>query len=122
MAAIQIDAQLVEKLQQLAAERSMTVDQFLEEALSNYLRQGEQQEMEYNVQVFQEKLGELRQSYGDEFVAISAGAIVDHDKDFQAIHYRIRQQYGRQPVLIRQVAAPEREWAFRSPRIERSSP
>ena len=45
--------------------------------------------------------------------AIHNGKVVDHDQDFQSLHSRIRQRFGRQPVLLRRVEAePERVWTF----------
>lgn len=118
MSALQIDTRLVEKLEQLAAERSIPVEQFVEEAVSTYLRQTEQHEIAQNILAYEEKLAELRRLYADQFVAIHSSEMVDHDRDFQALHQRIRQQYGSRPVLIRKVGESERQWTFRSPRFE----
>jgi len=61
----------------------------------------------------------LVKEYLAKYVAIHDGAVVDHDEDFQALHARIRQKYGRQPVLLRRVEPePERVLTFRSPSVE----
>lgn len=66
---------------------------------------------------------ELAEKYLGQYVAIHNGKVVDHDKDFHSLHSRIRQRFGRQPVLLRRVEAePERVLAFRSPRLERGQP
>jgi hypothetical protein len=67
-----------------------------------------------------EQHSQLLPEFRNEHVAFHQGKLVDHDKDFQALHRRIRQQFGRQPVLLRQVTGEaERTWTFRSPRLER---
>jgi hypothetical protein len=55
-----------------------------------------------------------------QYVAVHNGQLIDYDEDFQALHNRIRQQYGRRPVLLRQVTRePVRVLLMRSPRLER---
>ena len=110
---------LAQKIQQAAAERSMDVETFIEAAMQNYLRQLEQDELQKNVAAFERLLPTLQQEYGDEYVAIASGAVVDHDQSFQAIHRRVRSRFGRQPVLIRQANAGERILDFRSTQGQR---
>ena len=43
---------------------------------------------------------EDRQHYGEEFVAVYNGQVVDHDVEQRTLYLRIRQQFGRKPVLI----------------------
>ena len=122
MADIHLDAHLVHRLERLAAQRSLPLDRFLDEALTAYLRQSETQELQANIRFFQDKLVEFSQAYPGEYVAIYSNQLVDHDPDFQAIHRRIRQRFGRQPVLIRCLAADgERVLTFRSPHFERAT-
>lgn len=110
---------LAQKIQQAAAERSMDVETFIEAAMQTYLRQLEQDEMQKNIATFERLLPSLQQKYGDEYIAISNDAVVDHDQSFQAIHHRIRERFGHQPVLIRQPNADERILDFRSTQEKR---
>ena len=121
MAEIHLDIHLIERLEQVAAQRSVTVNQFLEEAISSYLRQIEQQEMAKNIQAFNTRQAEINQAYADAYVAFYAGELVDHDCDYLALHHRIRERFGRRPVLIRQSGTEsERSWTFRSPHFEQA--
>ncbi len=54
------------------------------------------------------------------YVAIHNGEVVDNDTDVRALHLRIRQQFGRIPVLLRQVMTEKepRDLIFRSPKFE----
>ncbi len=123
MSDLHLDDQLVEQLEQLAARRSMDVNEFLAEAVRSYLRQIEQEAMQENITAFSTLQADLLKNYRNEYVAIHQGKLVDHDSDFQTLHSRIRRQFGRQPVLLRHVSAEtERTWTFRSPRFTRPAP
>jgi len=95
-------------------------DELLETAVRAYLRQVEREQIETEAAAFRVMHDELRRQFLGQYVAIYRGEVVDHDLDFQLLHSRIRQRYGRQPVLLRRVEIePERAMTFRSPRFER---
>ncbi len=120
MADLHIDSLLLEKLKQTAQERSMSVDEFLEKAVHNYLRQLEEDELQRNIEAYNKLHPGLVKDYYGQYVAVHAGKLVDHDADFPVLHRRVRQQFGRQPVLLRRVTQEnETVWTFRSPRFER---
>ena len=62
----------------------------------------------------------LVDEYAGDYVAIHDGEVVDHDPDVRALHLRIRQRYGRAPILLRQVTEEieQQDMVFRSPRVE----
>ena len=65
------------------------------------------------------RLPEERQSYQGEFIAIYNQKIVDHDPDQRSLYLRIRERFGRSPVLI--VHADWEEppvYTIHSPRLE----
>jgi len=118
MVQIGIHPDLAKQIVSVAQERSVTTEVVVEEALRSYLRQAEQRQLWNEVEAFRSMFDELRQRYPDQFVAIYSGKLVDHDPDFQSLHRRIRQRFGRNPVLIRRVEnSPERTLNFRSPRF-----
>ncbi len=120
MADVHIDSLLLEKLKQTAQGRSMSVNEFLEKAMQSYLRQLEEEELNRNIEAYGKLYPGLVKEYFGQYVAVHAGKLVDHDTEFPVMHRRIRQQYGRQPVLLRRVTQDnETVWTFRSPRFER---
>jgi predicted transcriptional regulator len=122
MASIHLDTELIKRLQAAAQERSMSVEASLDEAVRAYLRQLEAEEMKKNIAVFEAKHSELLRNYSGWFVAIHAEKVVDKDEDYLKLHRRIRQRYGYQPVLIRQVLSEsERTWIFHSPTTDLTS-
>ena len=46
------------------------------------------------------RLASERQRYQGQFVAVKDGQVIDQDADRRALYLRIRQRFGRQPVLI----------------------
>lgn len=123
MSTITVQAQLVEQLEQAASERSMMPEELLETALRDYLRQLDRDKIKTEAEAFRDLHSALLKEYPGQYVAIHNGELVDHDEDFQALHRRVRQRFGRQPVLLRQVGPePERVWTFRSPQFERGQP
>lgn len=110
---------LWEQLQQTADEQKMDVIALVETAIQTYLRQVERDQIEAEAEAYQKLHPMLTQKYLGRYVAVHHGQVIDHDKDFQQLHTRVRQRFGRRPVLLRRVEeAPEREIVFRSPSLE----
>lgn len=123
MSTVALRPQLVEQLKQIAAERAVTPEELLETTVRTYLRQIEREKIKAEAEAFRSMHAELAKKYLGQYVAIHNGKVVDHDEDFQSLHSRIRQRFGRQPVLLRRVETePERVLVFRSPRLERGQP
>ncbi len=123
MPTITLQPQLIEQLKQIAAEQAVRPEELLETAVRTYLRQLEREKIQAEAEAFHSMHAELAGKYLGQYVAIHSGKVVDHDEDFQSLHSRIRQRFGRQPVLLRRVEAePERVLVFRSPQLERGQP
>ncbi len=123
MPIVTLRPQLLEQLKQVAAEHSVRPEELLETAVRTYLRQLDREKIKAEAEAFCSMHAELAEKYLGQYVAIHNGKVVDHDKDFQPLHSRIRQRFGRQSVLLRCVEAePERALTFRSPRFERGQP
>ncbi len=120
---ITLQPRLVEQLEQVAVQRSVEAKELVEAAVRAYLRQMEREKIKAEAEAFCSMHAELAEKYLGQYVAIHGGKVVDHDEDFQTLHSRIRQLFGRQPVLLRQVEVePERVLTFHSPRLERGQP
>ena len=60
-----------------------------------------------------------RNKYGDEFVAVHNGRVIDHDPDRLTLYRRMRAQLGNTPALITPAGAPSpREFLLLSPRLD----
>ena len=123
MSTITLQPRLVEQLEQVAVQRSVEAEELIEAAVRAYLRQMERETIKAEAEAFRSMHAKLAEKYLGQYVAIHGGKVVDNDEDFQALHGRIRQRFGRQPVLLRQVEIEaERVLTFRSPRLERGQP
>jgi hypothetical protein len=121
MLMLTLQPELIEQLESVAVERSVMPDELLEAAVRAYLRQVEREQIKTEASAFRTQCDNLRRQFMGHYVAIYHGEVVDHDPDFQALHSRIRQRYGRQPVLLRRVEIePERMLVFRSPHLEQN--
>jgi predicted transcriptional regulator len=122
MTVITLPPTLMQQLEQIAVEQTTSSAALLETAVRAYLRQVERDQIKAEANTFRALHAELVASYLGQYVAMRHGQIVDYDLRFRDLHTRVRQRFGRQPVLIRRVEErPERELIFRSPRVERTN-
>ncbi len=123
MSILTLQPELMEQLASVAVERSVMLDELLATAVRAYLRQVEREKIEAEAIAFRALHAKLVKQYLGQYVAIHNSAVIDHDQDFQTLHARVRQRFGRQAVLLRRVEVePEPTLVFRSPRFEQSRP
>jgi hypothetical protein len=123
MSTVALQSSLMEQLEQVASEQDLMPDELLETALQAYLQKLAREKIKAEALAFQTMHPELVKDYLGQYVAMHKGKVVDHDPDFQALHRRVRQRFGRQAILLRRVeATPEHEMVFRSPRFQRDQP
>lgn len=121
MSTIVLEPTLMQRVQEAATTQTIPPEQLIDRAVRTYLRQLDRERIKIEAQAFQVQHAEIAKSYLGQYVAIYNRQLVDHDAEFEALHARIRQKYGQQPVLLRRVeAVPERELVFRSPRLEKA--
>jgi len=108
--------------QELAASRRCAIDHLLLEQISviepALAIHPQRALMEREVKAFEAMHDQLWQNYPEEYVALYAGKVVDHDRDEQALVARIEAQFPAEVVLIRQVLPTlPADLVFRSPRF-----
>lgn len=111
---------LLDTIEQVAVSQNLSADEILDRAVREYLDRWTSQKIRSEQEAFVKLHPNLVNTNFGEYVAIHNGALVDHDEDHRTLHLRIRQKYGRMPVLLRQVTKdsnpPTLYW--RRPRIE----
>ncbi|MCL4266375.1 MAG: hypothetical protein KJ069_24435 [Anaerolineae bacterium] len=118
LAQIQLDSDLVASLEEVTQRQGENVEEVLTELVQQYLRQARRDKIRREMAWYQQSHAALKTSYLGEHVAIHEGQVVDHDKDVAALAQRIRQRYGRMPILITQITAdPVPEFTIRRPRL-----
>ena len=71
--------------------------------VENYVRDKQRRKIDKEIAAFETMHVELKRKYLGEWVAIDQGQLVDHDADRVKLYKRVRAQFGRKSVLIRQV-------------------
>lgn len=115
---VPLDPDLVEALRQITAEQGVSLKSVLSDLVRNYVREARREKIGAESERFQAMHAELKKKYLGQHVAVHEGQVVDHDSDPRALVRRIRQRFGRAPILVTQVEEkPVREFVIRSPRL-----
>ncbi len=100
MPTITLDQNVYKRLKEAAEEHETTADALLEDAARQYLWELERQKISEESELFRQQYPELKQKYLGRYIAMHQGKVVDHDVDEDALWQRVRERYGRTPVLI----------------------
>ena len=109
MPTVTLNSHVYSRLQEAAEERETTPEALLEDAARQYLWELERQKISEESALFRQQHPELKKKYLGEYIAFHQGKVIDHDPDEAALWKRVRQRYGRTPILIVQVGeTPDR--------------
>ncbi len=104
------------QLLQNATYSATSVDQLLNQAVEEFLLNQQRAKIDAEVAAFVTLHPELWRTRAGQWVAIHNGKLVDADPDRVALYRRVRDLYGKVPVLIREVTTdPEQEIWLRTP-------
>jgi ferric iron reductase protein FhuF len=79
----------------------------------------EWEKLQSEMDAFQAQLPVLLARYGDQYVAMHEGQVIDHDTDLRTLHSRVYARMGSVPVLLQKVTeAPTPDILVRGPRLE----
>ncbi len=107
------------QLERVATQYNVDANTLFDEALKRQRRYLEERKIEREKQAFLQNHADWKQTYLGQIVAVHHGIIIDTDADMNRLHQRIRQQYGREAILIRRVEEePDRPLMMRSPRLD----
>ncbi len=121
METIELKPELRETLEQVAQQQSSTVNALVNHAVEDYLREQQRAKLDREIAAFESMHPTLREKHWGEWVAVHQGNLIDHDRDLSALYRRVRAQYGKTSVLIRQVTfIPNEEVWLRTPSTGKS--
>lgn len=103
MPTITLDPTLYRWVEQAAQETQTTPEEVLVEALRRHLWELDRRKIAEESKAYRRQHADLKARYLGQYIAMLKGEVVDHDADFQALWQRVRQRFGRTPVLITQV-------------------
>jgi Family of unknown function (DUF5678) len=116
MSVITLRPDLVTTLEQDALQAQKSVSDFVNDAIAYYIQARQQEKLTSEIAAYESFHTELKQKYLGQWVAIHNQQLVDHDVDRVSLYRRIRQQYGKTSVLLRQVEEyPAAEIWWRTP-------
>jgi plasmid stability protein len=117
-----LPTELVREAKAAAARRGKSLTAFVSEALTRSLRVGNAPSDEPDVLAddiawYQRNRSKLLQRYRGEYVAIVDRAVVDHDRDFNALAERVFGRFGYRSIYMPRVQREEVVVRIRSPRL-----
>jgi hypothetical protein len=115
---VTLDAELVEALKEATEQQGTNIEAVIETLARQYLRDARRQVIREEFDYYRSHHAELKARYLGQHVAIHAGQVVDHDTNPLALVERVRQRFGRIPILFAQVAdEPQQDYTLHSTRL-----
>jgi predicted methyltransferase len=118
MTILQISEKLAWEIQTEAKERGLAVEAFLQKSLQRERTLANRRKIEQEQAWWFHLPLSKRARYEGEFVAIHNQQVIDHSKNENALHKRIRTKYGKTPILIMPAEGPKNINIY-SPRLIR---
>jgi len=117
-----LPTELVREAKAAAARRGTSLTAFVSEALTRSLRvenapSDEPDILADDIAWYQRNRSKLLQRYRGEYVAIVDRAVVDHDRDFNALAERVFGRFGYRSIYMPRVQREEVVVRIRSPRL-----
>ena len=100
MPTIVVEPALYSRVEETALEYQSDVGEVFARAARFYLWELDRRKISEESKIYRRRHAELQAQYLGQYIAMRDGQVVDHDDDFQVLHQRIRQRFGRTPVMI----------------------
>ncbi len=111
------EASLVDEVRRISAQEGLDTETFLAEAIRRHLATFRQKKLVAETEAWYRLPATERQRYTGQYVAVFQGQVIDSDADRLTLYYRVRQNLGRQTVLITEGGdQPLPVYRVRSPR------
>lgn len=119
MPTVAIEPDLYTRIEETAYAQAISIDSVVAEAASQYLWELERQKISEEAAIYRSRHAELRQNYFGKYVAMHDGEVVDYDSNMDMLWRRVRQRFGRTPIMIALVgASPEDTYVRHAFRFE----
>jgi glutamyl-tRNA reductase len=100
MGTVAVKPELYKRVEEAAQEHKASVDEILTKAIERYLWELDRRKVSNESQVYRQQHTKLKGQYLGKYIAMHDGQVVDHDSDFRVLRQRVRQRFGRTPVMI----------------------
>ena len=117
MVTVPLQEPLVEQVRQVTELEGLDAAEFVAEAVRRHLAAFRQKRIATETAAWYRLPPEERARYAGKYVAVFGSQVVDSDSDRLALYLRLRERYGRQPILITEGGdQPIPVYRIRSPR------
>jgi len=103
MGKVALQPDLMTRVQRIVQEKGTDIEDFIAQAVQEYLDRLEDRKLEAEAEAFEEMHPQLVEHYLGQFVAIHNGQVIDADADFEALFLRVQESFEATPILIRRV-------------------
>ncbi len=100
MVTLPLQEELIDQVRQLTEPEGLDATEFVAEAIRHHLSVFRQKRIAAETTAWYRLPAEERAGYADKYVAVYGGKVVDSDPDRLTLYLRVRERYGRQPILI----------------------
>jgi hypothetical protein len=94
------EPKLIAEIIELAEQEGQSATDLVIEAVQRYIALHRQKRIQAETEAWYRLPVTQRQRYAGQYVAVTGGEVVDSDPERLVLYYRIKEQYGREPVLI----------------------
>ena len=91
---------LVNELEQIATQEQTPASDLVAQAVRQYLAEYRQKRLMLESKAWYALPAAERLAYEGQFVAVLDGRIIDSDNEQMTLYLRVRDKYGKRPVLI----------------------
>ena len=93
------EPKLIAEIMEIAEHEGQSATDFVHEAVQRYIALYRQKRIQVETEAWYRLPISQRQSYTGQYVAVTGGEIVDSDPDRLVLYHRIKERFGREPVL-----------------------
>lgn len=95
---VTIDPELYQRMQ--SAGRNTLPEALVNEAVRRYLWDLDREKISQETSEYRRQHAQIKAAYLGQYIAMRDGQVVDHDADFATLRRRVRQHFGRTPVMM----------------------
>lgn len=103
MPTVVIEPELYKRVEQAAREHNTSTNEILSQATRQYLWELNRRKISEESKIYRQQYPQLKAKYLGQYIAMHDGQVVEHDTDFSSLRQRVRQRFGKTPVMITMV-------------------
>ncbi len=98
-----IEPELYQRVEETTLIYHTEIGTLFNQAIRRYLWELDRRKISEETKRYYQCHAELKKHYLGQYIAMHQGEVVDHDVDFGTLCQRVQQQFGRVPIMMRQV-------------------